>query len=333
MQVTPRTRALAQTMTQLLHPRKGILAADESNGTCSKRFQKRGIESTPETRRQYRETLITTPGLEDTVSGIILYDETLRQNDSQGTPFTEILHRKGVLPGIKVDTGAKPMEGAPGETLTSGLDGLEERLEEYYDLGARFTKWRAVIRIDANLPSDKSIQANAVNLAQYAKAAQNAGLVPMVEPEVLMDGSHSLERCMEATEKALNAVFTELGNFGVNLRHIILKPNMVLAGKAAPNQSSVDEVAQATLRTFKRAVPKEVRGIAFLSGGQSPQRATDHLRAMNQEQHPWELTFSFGRAIQQPALDKWAGKAKNVEAAQAALKDRLEANSLARQGF
>ena len=326
-------------MTQLLHPRKGILAADESNGTCTKRFQKRGLESTPETRRQYRETLITTPGLEDTVSGIILYDETLRQSDSQGTPFTEILHRKGVLPGIKVDTGAKPMEGAPGETLTSGLDGLKERLEEYYDLGARFTKWRAVIRIDArgcgapSLPSDKSIQANAVNLAQYAKAAQNAGLVPMVEPEVLMDGSHSLERCMEATEKALNAVFTELGNFGVDLGHIILKPNMVLAGKEAPNQSTVDEVARATLKTFERAVPEQVRGIAFLSGGQSPQRATDHLRAMNQEEQPWELTFSFGRAIQQPALDTWAGKAENVEAAQAALKDRLEANSLARQGL
>lgn len=310
---------------------KGILAADESVSTMSGRLEKVGVEGTEENRRAYREMLITTPNLLRWISGVILSDDIFRARMSDGRPFPVACGDAGLMTGIKVDTGAKPLAGAPGETVTEGLDGLRERLAAYSREGAKFTKWRAVIRIGEGMPSRRALAANAHALARYAALAQEAGLVPIVEPEVLMDGGHSLEQCEEATVATLRAVFTELVEQGVLLDAIVLKPNMIVAGSDSPRQAGVERVAAATIGALRRTVPAAVPGIAFLSGGQSPEVATAHLAAMIAlGPHPWEVTFSFGRALVDPALHAWRGRADQVGAGQEALAARARANSEAR---
>ena len=329
---------LAETARLMLADHKGLLAMDESTGTCDKRFAKAGIPQTEEARRRYRELILTTPGLAECISGVILYDETIRQAQADGTPFLKIIGAAGITPGIKVDTGAKDLAGHPGEKITEGLDGLRERLHDYFAMGARFAKWRAVIGLGEGLPTHACIDANAHALARYAALCQEAGLVPVVEPEVLMDGDHSLARCQRATERALRAVFDQLSVQNVALDGMILKPNMVLPGLNCPVQPTAEEVADATVETLRRVVPVETAGIAFLSGGQSGELASARLNAMNAKftapsaAAPWPLGFSFARAIQQPALQIWAGKDANGEAAQSALLHRAQCNSAARRG-
>jgi fructose-bisphosphate aldolase class I len=326
---------LRDTAAALVAGDKGLLAMDESNPTCNKRFAKLGIPQTAETRRAYRELIVTTPGLGESISGAILYDETIRQKKNDGTPFAKAIADAGIIPGIKVDLGAKDMAGHPGEKITEGLDGLRDRLAEYVSMGARFAKWRAVIAVGDGIPSRASTEANAQALARYAALCQEAGLVPVVEPEVLMDGAHTLERCGEATEDLLRTVFSQLYTQGVMLEGLILKPNMVLPGLTCPKQDAVDEVADATVRCLLRAVPAAVPGIAFLSGGQSAELASARLNAMNvrfKSRLPWALAFSFARAIQQPALEIWQGKDAHVLAAQRALNHRARCNRAARRG-
>ena len=326
--------ALETTAKTLVAEGKGILAADESAGSIEKRFASINLPSTEENRRAYREMLITTPGMSDFISGVILFDETLRQKKKDGTPFPEVLSRQGIIPGIKVDTGAKPLPRAPGETITEGLDGLRGRLEEYFSLGARFTKWRAVIAIGDGMPSKYCINANADALARYAALSVEGGLVPIVEPEVLMDGDHTIERCYEVTETTLHSVFHSLFEQHVPFAQILLKPNMVISGKDCPVQAGVQEVAEASVRCYRRHVPAAVPGIVFLSGGQSDEVATAHLNAMNamDVDHPWQLSFSYGRALQAPALKAWAGAAENVPLAQKIFFHRAKCNGAARSG-
>jgi fructose-bisphosphate aldolase class I len=314
---------------------KGILAADESTGTIKKRFDSINVESVEETRRAYREMLFTTPGAEDAISGVILYDETLRQSAADGTPFAKLLAGKGIIPGIKVDGGAKSLAGSPGEMVTEGLDGLRERCAEYYQLGARFAKWRAVITIKGDEhPSQACISVNAHALARYAALCQEAGLVPIVEPEVLMDGGHDIERCAEVTEATLNEVYTQLRIQNVRLEATLLKPNMVISGTLCASQAGVQDVAARTLEVLKRCVPAAVPGIVFLSGGQSDLVATEHLDAMNKLDGalPWKLSFSYGRALQAAPLKAWAGKAENLSAGQAAFLRRAQCNGAAAAG-
>ena len=312
---------------------KGILAADESGGTIKKRFDVIKLESTEEARRTYREMLFTTPGTADYISGVIFYDETLRQKTKDGIPFAEYLTKLGVIPGIKVDTGAKPLAGYPNETITEGLDGLRERLAEYHELGARFAKWRAVIDIGNGIPSQFAIDANAHALARYAALCQEANIVPIVEPEVLMDGSHTIERCEEVTRATLTSVFQQLYSHRVHLEGMILKPNMVISGKKCSTRADAQEVAERTVRTLKRHVPSAVPGIAFLSGGQGSAEATEHLSLMNKlGPVPWELTFSYGRALQDEALRAWGGKSDTYAAGQKAFFRRAKLNGLARTG-
>ena len=324
---------LHETAQALVADGKGILAADESGGTIKKRFDSIGLESTEENRRAYRDMLFTTPGAEEYVSGVILFDETIHQSGLDGTPFPELLASKGVIPGIKVDEGAMPLAGAEGETVTEGLDGLRQRLEEYRGLGARFAKWRATYTITDDLPSDYCIWANAHALARYAALCQEAGIVPIVEPEVLQDGTHSIERSYHVTCRVLAAVYTELYDQRVDVEGTLLKPNMVLSGYSASNRAGVEEVADWTLKCFYKHVPAAVPGIVFLSGGQSDEDATAHLNAMNAKgPHPWPISFSYGRALQAPAIKAWGGKAENVEAGQRAYYHRAKMNSAARTG-
>lgn len=313
---------------------KGILAADESTPTITKRFKSVGVESTPETRRAYRELLFTTPGLEENISGVILYDETLRQTHTEGTLFPRLLADKGIMPGIKVDTGAKELANFPGEKVTEGLDGLRERLAEYRETGAFFAKWRAVITIGRDIPSEFCIDANAHALARYAALCQEAGLVPIVEPEVLMDGDHTIERCEEVTMRVLETVFHQLEEHRVKLEGMLLKASMVISGKDCGVQAGVDEVAKRTVRCLSRTVPPAVPGIVFLSGGQSPDLATEHLNAINLiGENPWELSFSYGRALQEPALEAWHGDPRNGAIAQERLGQRAKCNGAAREGL
>ncbi|MDQ1568740.1 MAG: fructose-bisphosphate aldolase, class [Actinomycetota bacterium] len=323
---------LRATASAMVAPGKGILAADESVATASKRLDGVGIPSTAESRRAYREMLLTTPGLANWVSGVILFDETLRQATTDGVPFADYLCDQGVLPGIKVDTGAKPLAGRPGETVTEGLDGLRERVAEYVGLGASFAKWRAVISIGDGRPSPACVSANAHALARYAALCQEGGLVPIVEPEVLIEGEHTIETCEAVTAAVLRAVFAQLAEHGVDLEAIVLKPSMVVPGTASPQTPTVPEVAAATIRTLRAAVPAAVAGVAFLSGGQSAEVATAHLDAMNRlGPQPWPLTFSYGRALQDPALAAYAADGgSTVEAGQAALSHRARCNSAAR---
>jgi fructose-bisphosphate aldolase class I len=323
------------TAKSLVADDKGLLAIDESNPTCNKRFAAAGIPQTEEFRRSYREMIITTPGLGECISGLILYDETIRQKKKDGTLFIKAITDLGIIPGIKVDTGAKDMAGHPGEKITEGLDGLRDRLREYFQMGARFAKWRAVITIGNGIPSRGCIEANANALARYAGLCQEAGLVPIVEPEVLMTGGHTLEHCFEVTEEVLRTVFKQLYLQRITLEGMILKPNMVLPGLACPKQETIEEVADITVECLLRAVPAAVPGIAFLSGGQSGELASARLNAMNvrfKSRLPWALAFSFARAIQQPALDIWHGKETNVSAAQQALYHRANCNRAARHG-
>src|SRR6266542_6367338 len=325
---------LETTARALVAEGRGILAADESDGTIKKRFDSIGVESSDETRRAYRDMLFTTEGAEEFVSGVILFDETIRQSSADGTPFPELLDSKGIIPGIKVDKGAKPLALAPGETITEGLDGLRGRLEEYRGLGARFAKWRATYSIADDKPSEYCVWTNAHALARYAALCEEAGLVPIVEPEVLMDGAHSLEQSAKATGRALQAVYVELHDQRVDFRRTLLKPNMVLSGYDASDRSGVEEVADATLDVLYRHVPAVVPGIVFLSGGQTDEDATAHLNAMNKRgPHPWQLSFSYGRALQAPALKAWVGKPENVEAAQRAYYHRAKLNGAARTGM
>jgi fructose-bisphosphate aldolase class I len=317
----------------LVAPGKGILAADESTGTITKRLASIEVESTEPHRRAYRELLFTTPGVGKFISGVILYDETIRQQADDGTPFPEVIARQGVIPGIKVDKGTVPLPGFPGEKVTEGLDGLRGRLDEYVELGAKFTKWRAVITIGGGIPTDTCVTANAELLARFAAASQDAGLVPIVEPEVLMDGDHTLERHYEVTAATLAAVFEALRRHRIRLEGMLLKPNMVLAGSECPQQAGVAEVAEATLRCMRENVPAAVPGIVFLSGGQSDEDATAHLDALNRlGPQPWQLSFSYGRALQAPVLQAWKGEAGNVPAAQRAFFHRAELNGAARHG-
>ncbi len=314
---------------------KGLLAIDESNPTCKKRFAKFGIPQTEESRRAYREWIITTPNLSECISGVILYDETIHQKTKDGTSFIKIINDAGMIPGIKVDTGAKDMAAHPEERITEGLDGLRGRLHEYYLIGARFAKWRAVITLGEGRPSRACIEANAHALARYAALCQEAGIVPIVEPEVLMEGSHTMEHCQDVTEQVLRTVFDQLSTQAVLLEGMILKPNMILPGLTCPTQNTVAEIADATVRCFLRTVPAAVPGIAFLSGGQSGELASARLNAMNlrsKPRLPWDVGFSFGRAIQQPALEIWSGEEGQVQAAQHALLHRARCNRSARRG-
>jgi fructose-bisphosphate aldolase class I len=329
------TQLLKDTVKLLFADHKGLLAMDESTVTCNKRFAKLGIPQTVESRRAYRELIVTTPGLGESIGGAIIYDETIRQQKDDGTPFVKVLIDAGIIPGIKVDTGTKELAGHPGEKVTEGLDGLRDRLQEYFQMGARFAKWRAVIAIGEGLPSWGCIEANAHALARYAALCQEAGLVPVVEPEVIMDGEHTLERCCEVTDEVLRTVFSELFAQRVVLEGMVLKPNMVLPGSACVNQPALDEVADATVNCFLRAVPAAMPAIAFLSGGQPAELASARLNAMNvrfKSRLPWALAFSFARAIQQPALDIWNGQETNVLAAQKALYHRARCNRAARSG-
>ena len=324
---------LVDTARAMVAPGRGILAADESTGTIKKRFDSISVESTEENRRAYRDMLFSTAGSEEFISGVILFEETLYQKTADGTPFVKLMNDRGMLPGIKVDKGAKPLAGAPGETVTEGLDGLRERLAEYGKAGARFAKWRGVITIGDGIPSDYCIDVNAHALARYAALCQEAGIVPIVEPEVLMDADNSIEVCEEVTARTLQAVFNALDTQRVLLEGMVLKPNMVISGKKCPVQADVATVAAATVRTLKRYVPSAVPGIAFLSGGQSDELATAHLDAMNRiGDLPWALTFSYGRALQAAALAAWGGHAENVEAAQKAYLHRARMNGLAAAG-
>jgi fructose-bisphosphate aldolase class I len=326
-------QSLEAVARAIVAPKKGILAADESSGTIKKRFDIINVQSNEENRRNYRELLFRTEGVEEFISGVILYDETIRQKAADGTPLVKLLQHKGIIPGIKVDTGAKQLPFAPGEKVTEGLDGLRERLAEYRDLGARFAKWRAVIDIGEGIPTDYCIEANAHALARYAALCVEEGIVPIVEPEVLMDGGHTIEACFSATERTLHGVFQALFEQRVPLEQILLKPNMVLAGKKCPKQASVREVAEATIKCFKRTVPAAVCGVVFLSGGQSDEVATAHLNEMNKIGGvPWQLSFSYGRALQAPALKAWSGKPENVPAAQRAYYHRARCNGFARDG-
>ena len=326
---------LINTAKSLVADHKGLLAMDESKPTCNKRFEKLGIPLSEEMRCAYREMIVTTTGLNESISGVILFDETTRQYLKDGTSFIKALTDKGIIPGIKVDGGAKDMAGHPGEKVTEGLDGLRDRLNEYAGMGIRFAKWRAVIAIGQDIPSRACIEANAHALARYAALCQEAGMVPVVEPEVLMDGDHSLARCLEVTEQVLHIVFGQLYKQGVILEGMILKPNMVVPGLNCSKQESIDNVADATIKCFLRVVPAAVPGIAFLSGGQSAELASLRLNAMNvkyKSQLPWEVAFSFARAIQQPALELWRGKETNVKEAQKALFHRAKCNLAARRG-
>jgi fructose-bisphosphate aldolase class I len=330
------TRQLADTANALVAPGKGILAADESAPTMKRRFDSINAESTEENRRNYRELLFRTGGAGSYISGVILFDETLRQNAADGTPMVRVLTDQGIIPGIKVDKGGKGLAGATGETVTEGLDGLRDRLSEYRDLGARFTKWRAIITIGPDIPSRYCIETNAHALARFAALSQEAGLVPIVEPEVLMDGDHSIERCYEVTEATLRQVFSELNRQGVNLEGALLKPNMVLSGKSAANRAGPDEVGEKTVACFKRAVPAAIPGVVFLSGGQSDEEATVNLDAINRRAAevgaPWQLSFSFGRGLQAAPLKAWGGRPANVESAQRAFHQRARLTSAAREG-
>jgi fructose-bisphosphate aldolase class I len=324
---------LEDTARALVAEGKGILAADESDGTIKKRFDSIGVESTEENRRAYRQLLFATEGAEEFISGVILFDETMRQSGEDGMPFPKLLESPGIIPGIKVDKGAKPLAGAEGETVTEGLDGLRDRLNEYRELGARFTKWRAVISIGEGIPSEYCLWVNAHALARFAALSQEAGLVPIVEPEVLMDGDHTIERSFEVTSRTLHAVFTELRDQRVAPEGMLLKPNMVLAGYDSGRQASPEEVAEWTVRCLRRHVPAAVPGIVFLSGGQTDEDATANLNAMNAiGPHPWELSFSYGRALQAPALKAWRGDPANVEEAQKAFYRRAKFNGAARSG-
>jgi fructose-bisphosphate aldolase class I len=326
---------LNTTVQAMMQAGKGLLAMDESNPTCNKRFAGLGIPQTVEARRTWRELILTTDGLGEFISGAILYDETIRQSKNDGTSFVKLLTEAGIVPGIKVDTGAKDLAGHPGEKTTEGLDSLRERLSEYRRMGARFAKWRAVITIGEGIPSRGCLEANAHALARYAALCQEAGLVPIVEPEVLMDGDHTLEKCAETTEATLHVVFSQLYGQRVLLEGMILKPNMVLPGKDCPTQAGVEEVADTTVSCLLRAVPAAVPGVAFLSGGQSAELASARLNAMNlrwQAKMPWVLTFSYSRAIQQPALNAWKGEEANRTAAQNALYHRARCNGMARRG-
>jgi fructose-bisphosphate aldolase, class I len=326
-------KQLDQTAQALVAPGKGILAADESTGTIEKRFKGIGLANSEPNRQAYRDLLFTTGGFGDFISGVILYDETLRQKSVKGPSFVEVLQKAGSIPGIKVDKGTVALPGSPEEKMTEGLDGLRARLEEYGKLGARFAKWRAVITIGSGIPTARCITVNARSLALYAALCQEHDIVPIVEPEVLMDADNSLERCYEVTEWTLTETFSELRNLGVRLEGMLLKPNMVIAGKLAKQQASVAEVAEATVRCFRRTVPATVPGIVFLSGGQTSAQATAHLNAMNAAgPHPWQLSFSYGRALQDEALNAWKGDPKNVAAAQKAFHARAKLNSAARSG-
>jgi fructose-bisphosphate aldolase, class I len=312
---------------------KGILAADESMGTIKRRFDSIKIESNENNRRAYREMLFTTKGIEEAISGVILFDETLRTAASDGTPFAQLLSKKGVMPGIKVDKGPVDIPFFPGEVVTEGLDGLRGRLKEYKELGAKFAKWRAVISIGDGIPTSTCLEANAHALARYAALCQEAGVVPIVEPEVLLDGGHSIERCEEVTQETLRITFFRLLEQRVLMEGMILKPSMVVSGKDCPKQAGVNEVAERTIRVLKRTVPAAVPGIAFLSGGQSAERATEHLNAMNAlGPHPWEVSFSYARALQDPAIKAWQGEPANVAAAQKIFYQRAKCNSAARNG-
>jgi len=328
-------KELGSTVQAMMAGDKGLLAMDESNPTCHKRFAALGIPQTEGARHAYRELIVTTPGLGEAISGAILYDETIRQKTKDGRLFVDVLNEAGIIPGIKVDEGAKPLAGFPGEKVTEGLDGLRGRLGAYYQLGARFAKWRAVITIDKGLPTNGCLEANAHALARYAAICQEIGIVPIVEPEVIMDGNHTIEHCAEVTESALVMLFGQLYTQRVDLHYTILKPNMVLSGKDCPQQASVKEVAEATVGCLLQAVPVAIPGIAFLSGGQPAELASARLNAMHvrfRSKMPWALTFSFSRAVQQPCLELWAGKDENVAAAQKALYKRAKLNSAARRG-
>lgn len=326
--------ALKKTANAMVESGKGLLAMDESHPTCAKRFEKLGIDVTEENRRAYRDMLVTSKGLGDYISGAILFEETLRQKTLNEIPFPEYLEKVGIIPGIKVDTGAKPLAGHPGETITEGLDGLRERLAEYYKLGARFAKWRAVISIGKGIPSLACLEANAHGLARYAALCQEAEIVPIVEPEVLIDGDHSIERCYEVTHMAQHMLFDQLFRQGVLLEGIVLKPSMVISGKTNANRAGIQQVAEETIRCLLNTVPPAVPGIAFLSGGQTDEESTAHLNAMNslRKMLPWKVTFSYGRALQQDSMQTWAGKAENVPAAQQAILRRAKFNGLASTG-
>jgi fructose-bisphosphate aldolase class I len=324
---------MRETAHELVAPGKGILAADESTSTIKKRFEQVGVESTQENRRRYRQLLFTTPGIGDHISGVILYDETIRQAADDGTAFVEVLEKRGVIPGIKVDTGAKLLASFPGETVTEGLDGLRERLAQYRELGARFAKWRATLFIGSELPTDFALEANTHAMARYAALCQEADIVPIVEPEVLMDGDHHIDACEAATGRTLDALYAELAAHRVDLPGTLLKVNMVLCGKGCPDQASHEEVAQTTVRTLRTHVPAGVPGVVFLSGGMSEEYATIRLNEMNKTRpQPWELSFSYGRALQQSSLMAWSGDASNLEKAQGALQHRAWMNGLARSG-
>ena len=329
------SQLLKNTIEQIFAHGKGILAMDESTPTCDKRFAAGGIPKTAEMRRKYRELIVTTPGLNESIGGAILYDETIRQQTNDGIPMAAALINVNIIPGIKVDMGTQPLSGFPNEKITEGLDGLAERLSEYKSMGARFAKWRDVIIIGDGIPTNACIEANVHVLARYAALCQEAGLVPIVEPEVLMDGNHSMQRCYDVTEQVLKALFQKLYEFRVDLEGIILKPNMVISGKESGENNSVDQVAEATFNCLLSSVPATVPAIAFLSGGQSPQEASAHLNAINhnfKNRLPWIVAFSFARAIQQPCLDAWQGKEENIEKAQKLLANRAKLSSAARQG-
>jgi fructose-bisphosphate aldolase class I len=325
--------ALRETARELVAPGKGILAADESSGTIEKRFDGISVESTEDNRRAYRQLLFTTPGLGEHISGVILFDETIRQSTDDGTRLTEVLEKAGVIPGIKVDTGAKPLARFEGETVTEGLDGLSERLAEYKELGARFAKWRATYFIGGGRPTDFAVLANGHALARYAALCQEAGIVPIVEPEVLMDGDHDIAACEDATGRALHTLYEQMSEHRIDLAGTLLKVNMVVPGKGAPTQVDDATIAEATLRTLKAHVPEEVPGIVFLSGGMTDEEATSRLNEINRQGGgPWAISFSYGRALQAQPLKAWGGDAHNVEAAQAALAHRARMNGLARNG-
>ncbi len=322
-------KAIAQS---IVADHKGVLAADESTGTIKKRFDSIGVESTEDNRRAYRNLLFTTPGFEEYVGGVIMYDETIRQASDDGTPFAELLASKGVVPGIKVDTGAQDLAGHPGEKVTEGLDGLRARFAEYHALGARFSKWRAVITIGEGIPTDACVHTNAHALARYAALSQEAGIVPIVEPEVLMDAENTIERCFEVTARTLHVVFYELYRQEVALEGMLLKPNMVISGKQCPTQAPSSEIAELTVDCFLRHVPAMVPGVVFLSGGQSEVEATENLNAINRVGGPWPLSFSYGRALQASALQAWGGEPDNVDAGQDAFLHRARMNALAVAG-
>jgi fructose-bisphosphate aldolase, class I len=325
---------LTKVAEAMVKPGKGILAADESSGTIAKRFEQIGVDSTADSRRDYRELLFrSAEAMRNHISGVILYDETIRQKAKDGTALVKLIEQAGSIPGIKVDTGAKPLPYCPGETITEGLDGLRERLKEYYGLGARFAKWRAVIDIGEGIPTWTAVKANAHALARYAALCQEADIVPIVEPEVLMDGAHDIDRCAEVTEFVLKTVYWELYEARVVLEGTVLKPNMVIAGKKSSKKASVEDVAQRTIQVLKRCVPAAVPGIAYLSGGQSDEDATAHLDAMNRiGGFPWKMTFSYGRALQAAPQKAWSGKSENVAAAQRAFSHRAKMNGLATLG-